>query len=489
MLRSTGVASVLSRVSPLEVHTTLSFVDRHADIRPVSLGDTPPCNVERTIACDRGRDTVKWMTGGRIGLAAMYLVALVGCASKIGPTGTPAADGTGDVTSAAAGNGTGVMSTGGTGVSGTAASGAADRSAGAGEGGGRAGASGPGASAAAGVGDLGSGGRASGGSAGTTGSGIAGSGMASGGMAGSGMAASGMGSGGTGAQPASPIRHVFVIAMENHDAGSIIGNSANASYINGELLVKYASASSFIDRLQISIVSEPHYVWMEAGTNAFSDHTFSSDDDPSASNSTASKEHLATQLTSKGLTFMAYQEGIDGTTGACPIQASGYYQPKHDPFVFFRDVSGNPPSKSNAACVAHHKDLSKLAGDLQNNAVASYNFITPNQCNDMHGQSGCPNSNTVQAGDDWLRKNLPPLISFCDANDGVIFIVWDEGESTQKIPFLAVGARVKSHYVGTVEYDHSSLVRSVERIFGLPVLSKVSAANDFGDLFQAGQFP
>jgi phospholipase C len=241
--------------------------------------------------------------------------------------------------------------------------------------------------------------------------------------------------------------------------------------------------------LAIGIVSEPHYVWMEAGTNSFSDHTFSSDDAPSASNSTASTAHLATQLTAKGLTWMSYQEGIDGTSGACPIQASGYYQPKHDPFIFFRDVSGSPPAKSNAGCAAHHKEYGKLADDLKNQAVANYNFITPNQCHDMHGQSGCPNSNTIKAGDDWLRQNLPALITFSDAHDGVIFIVWDEGESSQQIPFLAIGARVKSHYVSAVEYDHSSLVKTVETIFELPVLSKVSAAHDFADLFNAGQFP
>lgn len=308
-----------------------------------------------------------------------------------------------------------------------------------------------------------------------------------GGAGGAGIAGTGVA--GVGEAMASRISHVFVIAMENHDEGSIVGNATDAKYINDELLPKYASGSNFVDRLAIGIVSEPHYVWMEAGTNSFSDHTFSNDDAPSASNSTASSEHLATQLTAKGLSWMAYQEGIDGTSGACPIQASGYYQPKHDPFIFFQDVSGKPPSKSKAECVAHHKEYGKLAADLKNRSVANYNFITPNQCHDMHGQSGCPNSNTIQAGDDWLRANLPQLITFVDANDGVIFIVWDEGESSQRIPFLAIGSRVKSHYVSAVEYDHGSLVRSVEAIFELPVLPTVSTANDFADLFNAGQFP
>ena len=108
---------------------------------------------------------------------------------------------------------------------------------------------------------------------------------------------------------------------------------------------------------------------------------------PAFLNSTASTAHLSTQITAAGSTWLSYQEGINSTTGACPIAASGRYAPKHDPFIFFRDVSGSTPSKTNAFCTAHHKALSALAGDLTNNRVAAYNFITPNQCHDMHSNS------------------------------------------------------------------------------------------------------
>lgn len=289
--------------------------------------------------------------------------------------------------------------------------------------------------------------------------------------------------------PRAPIEHVFVIALENHDVGSIIGNDSDAKFINDELLAKYASAANFVDRLPIDVPSEPHYVWMEAGTHIFSDHTFTNDDPPSATNSTASHDHLATQLRDRGLTFVAYQEGIDDTTGACPIAGSMHYQPKHDPFVFFQDISGNPPDKSNADCAAHHKPLTQLAADLSSADVANYNFITPDLCHDMHGDSGCDDANAIQTSDDWLRAHLPPLIDFCDANAGVVFVVWDEGESSSRIPFLALGARAKSHYTSDVEYDHGSLVKSVEAIFALPVLDAVRDTADFSDLFQPGQFP
>jgi hypothetical protein len=285
------------------------------------------------------------------------------------------------------------------------------------------------------------------------------------------------------------IRYVFVLAMENKDEGSIIGNAKDASYINGELVTNYALGSNFVDRLPVSIASEPHYVWMQAGTNEFSDHTFSTDDAPSRTNSTANKDHLVNQLDASGHTWMSYQEGIDDVTGACPIEGSNFYAPKHDPFIFFRDIAGNPPSKTAPVCVAHHKAYSQLANDLRNDSVSEYNFITPNLCHDMHGQDGCPNPNNIQAGDEWLRDNLPPLIAYCDQHDGVIFLVWDEGESNEHIPFIAVSARVKAHYASAIEYDHGSLVRSIEEIFDLPILPKVQSAADFADLFQPAMFP
>jgi len=179
----------------------------------------------------------------------------------------------------------------------------------------------------------------------------------------------------------SAIKYVFVVTMENHDASQIYGNNTNAPYINGTLIPNYARATNFNDELP-SLVSEPHYIWMEAGTNAFSDVTFTNDNAPSSSNSTSSTAHIATQIknATNGVTWLSYQEGLNSTTGTCPIASSGFYQPKHNPFIFFRDVSGNPPAKTNSYCTSHHKALTALATDLTNKTVATYNFITPNQC-------------------------------------------------------------------------------------------------------------
>src|SRR5439155_2413439 len=84
--------------------------------------------------------------------------------------------------------------------------------------------------------------------------------------------------------PAAAHHTVFVIPMENEPSSMIYGNTTDAPYINS-LLPTAASASKFGDELP-SLPSEPHYIWMEAGTNAFTDFTFLSDADPSSSHST-----------------------------------------------------------------------------------------------------------------------------------------------------------------------------------------------------------
>ena len=299
------------------------------------------------------------------------------------------------------------------------------------------------------------------------------------------------GTGGTAAGAHTQV--VFVIAFENEAEDAVYGNSS-APYINKTLIPQYAHGTAFTDPLPDSIPSEPHYLWMEAGTNVFSDTTFKDDSDPDASNSTSSTAHLAAQMmaATPAVSWLSFQEGLNSSTGACPISSSGFYGAKHDPFVFFQDIAGRTPSKTASLCVAHHRayTTSSFAQALSQGAVAQYNFITPNLCNDMHGATGCPSSNVIAAGDAWLSTNLPPIIQYANAHNGVIFVVWDEPEGgSPLIPFLAIGPHVKAGYTSTASITHSALVKTVEKIFGLPLLPTVASANDFGDLFQSGYYP
>jgi hypothetical protein len=285
---------------------------------------------------------------------------------------------------------------------------------------------------------------------------------------------------------------VFVITMENHDSAQIYGNSVDAPYLNDTLMKRYAYATDFVDALPQELPSESHYVLMEAGTHAFADATFTTNSDPSAANSTASTAHLVTQIRNAGvpgLDWMSYQEGINAATGACPVHSDGFYATKHNPYVFFHDVAGNPPSPTQPYCAAHHRDLGRLAADLAAGSVAAYNFISPNQCNDMHGASGCPDGNGIRAGDNWLRTTLPHLIDYVNRHRGVILLVWDEGDRTAKMPFLAIGPGVKPGYASSVRINHASVLRSVEAMLRLAPLPTVSAGNDLSDLFLPGAYP
>ena len=286
-------------------------------------------------------------------------------------------------------------------------------------------------------------------------------------------------------------RTVFVIPMEN-ESSSAIYSSANAPYINNTLLPMSASSTSFTDELPAAIPSEPHYIWMEAGTNTFSDKTFLTAVDASASNSTSSTAHLVTQLHTAGLEWMSYQEGM--TAGTCPIASLGgtFYATKHDPFVFFQDVSGSTPSATNAYCAAHHKPYSAFAADLAAGTMPAFVFITPNLCHDMHGAAGCPSGTAaaanIAAGDTWLKTELPAILAYASTHDAIVYLIWDEGSSNQTIPFLAFGQHVKVG-ASTVAYSHSSLLKSIEEQLGMPVLASVTALPDFAALFQTGFFP
>jgi hypothetical protein len=280
-------------------------------------------------------------------------------------------------------------------------------------------------------------------------------------------------------------RTVFVIPLENKSDAAIYGNTTNAPYIN-QLMTTSAYAMNMTDELP-GLDSEPHYIWMEAGTNELPDHTFSNDNDTSMTNSSSSTDHLATQLTTAGRTWTAYQEGI--TTGACPIASTGFYATKHQPFTFFRDISGSPPSASNAGCGAHFKAIGDLAADLAAGTAPNYAFITPNLCNDMHGALTCPSglgsAQNIAAGDAWLAANLPPLIAYTHTHDAVIFLAWDEGDTNNKIPFIAIGDHVVAGAV-TDTYTHSAMVKTVEELLDVPVLATVSASPDLGAMFSPG---
>jgi len=273
-----------------------------------------------------------------------------------------------------------------------------------------------------------------------------------------------------------PIKHVFVIVEENRDWSTIKGNSA-FPYINS-LLTIGAHAENYrnVPEGEKLHPSEPNYIVMEAG----SDLGFDSDHKPSAENSSDTPDHLVTYLENAGLSWKSYQEDISGTN--CPLEDEGDYAPKHNPMLFFQDVTDdNDPNSAN--CIKHVRPYSELAGDLDQNTVADYNFITPNLCNDMHNK-GCD-----KQADTWLSREIPKIMASAAYKDnGAIFITWDEGtKGNEPIGMIVLSPLAKVGYANTIAYSHTSLLRTLQEIFGVtPLLRGAADATDLSDLFVTG---
>lgn len=280
----------------------------------------------------------------------------------------------------------------------------------------------------------------------------------------------------------SPIQTVFIILMENHnwtgtqDSTSIKG-SRYAPYINNTLLPRASHAEQFFNPPGIH-PSLPNYLWLEAGTN----FGILDDSDPS-SHPLTTTEHLVTLLNNAKISWKTYQENISGMS--CPLVSSGLYAAKHDPFVYFTDVTNNL-DPNGAYCIAHVRPFTELATDLHNGTVAQYNFITPNLCDDMHDKCK-PIQNAISQGDTWLSQNVPTILnSAAYQNGGALFITWDEAASGDgSIGMIVLSPFAKANgYENFIHYTHGSTLRTFEEIFSVsPLLNDAANETDLSDLF------
>jgi hypothetical protein len=271
------------------------------------------------------------------------------------------------------------------------------------------------------------------------------------------------------------LKTVFLIVLENQDWASIVG-SPSAPYINGTLLPAFAHASNYRNGgLHPSL---GNYIALVAG-------------DPLGVAINVQPAllplpvtcHLATYLEQTGLTWRAYADGIPA--GSCPIQDVGGYAVHHNPFAYFEDIAGSPPSRSSSRCIAHVKPHAELEQDLRSSAVARYNFIIPTLCDSGH-DSCSPQRDRIRQADDFLAREVPLIMSSPAYQDGgVILITWDESVAgNEPIGLIAVSPFAKAGYRGDVAYSHASTLRTVSEIFGLtPLLRGAASATSLSDLF------
>ena len=272
------------------------------------------------------------------------------------------------------------------------------------------------------------------------------------------------------ASPLSKLETVFVIVLENANWSDVRGNPS-LPYLN-KLVASGAHEEQYFNPMGVH-PSEPNYLWIEGGT----DYGVRDDDDPAAHHF-SNHDHLVSMLGHAGISWRAYQEGIGSEE--CPVQSHGLYAAKHNPFVFFDDVTGD-----RAFCIAHERPLTELEHDLQADTIARYNFITPDLCHDMHGAPGCAH-NLRAVGETWLSTWVPRIqASQAYRDNGVLFITWDEGEGRDgPIGLIALSPLAKKGYAGTTPLTHSGLLRTLQEIFGVgPFLCDAAQSKDLADLF------
>lgn len=298
--------------------------------------------------------------------------------------------------------------------------------------------------------------------------------------------------------------HVFVIIMENHGPTSLLARSAPDPYIRWLM----ATAGTDTDYFGITHPSLPNYVALLTGRT---DGTHS--DNPTQ---TFHLPNLALQLDYAGITWQAAMQSLpyagytgnwypDSTPRAPPSRTppTALYAKKHDPFMLLPAVVQRDASRV--------VPLARLGQELANGHVPRLVWLTPNLCDDMHGQpdgphAQCPISNgakLIRDGNDflahWIRKIER---SRAWGPTSVIFITWDESGGPRgvspgsiaaykaagpgapdlvpgapwlgvlgggRVPLIVVTDRRRPQAIG-LWADHYSILKTIEASWHLPLI-------------------
>ncbi len=269
-----------------------------------------------------------------------------------------------------------------------------------------------------------------------------------------------------------PIRHVFVIMLENQGYAATFGDPAADPYLatalpaQGALLTQYYGTGHFSNDNYVSFVSgQPPNPSNQADCPIFTDFSPATISAGGIAQGTGcvyprSVQNIGTQLTAKGLTWKGYMEDMGNNpvlaTAACghpvigtPDQSQDAvpgdgYATRHNPFVYFHSVIDN-----RAYCDAHVVALGTPSGSMPKGALPhetglahdlrsasttpNFSFITPNLCNDGH-DFPCTNQRggaSVGANIDAFLSQWVPKITSSPAfkKDGLLEITFDEAES------------------------------------------------------------
>jgi phosphatidylinositol-3-phosphatase len=240
-------------------------------------------------------------------------------------------------------------------------------------------------------------------------------------------------------------RHVFVVVMENHSADEALTGQFTAS-----LAAKYRFAANYH---AITHPSVPNYLALTSG------QTWGIQDD---SYHVLPRSDLGDQLTTAGVTWRAYMEGM--TDRGC-LDSPVSYDPGHNPFAYY-----------GGACPSNVVPLTSLSSDLEQ-GTPQLSWITPDDCHNTHN---CP----VSVGDNWLRLTVGLITQSAAWNsNGILFITWDEdgGTADNRVLTLVIAPGL-SHVVSNLPYNHYSLLATIEDLLGVGRLGAAAGARVMQDL-------
>ena len=249
-------------------------------------------------------------------------------------------------------------------------------------------------------------------------------------------------------------RHVWIVGEENHSFEDAAGSMPYLMSL-GE---QYGIATQYYADMHNSISALMH---LTAG------QTVTTDD---STPKTFDVDNIVRQLLRKGLSFRSYQEQLPqaGFLGLW----SGPYVKRHNPLAYFTDVA-NSNLRNDIV------PIQQLASDLANHAAANYNYVTPDLNHDAHDGS-------LRVADEWLHQYLPPILAqpeFQPGGDGLLFVVFDEGNLGSNIDFrcnasssspdcggrvlvVVAGPNVKPGFQSPTFYNHESLLATVCQALG-----------------------
>jgi hypothetical protein len=210
---------------------------------------------------------------------------------------------------------------------------------------------------------------------------------------------------------------------------------------------------------------------------------------------------------------VAINPGVGGPDQTQAATAADQYAARHNPFVYFHSLIDPGHSGGLSLCQRHVAPLSRLAGDLASGDVASFNFITPNLCDDGHdapckgpGTDANPGAGGLTSANAFLAQIVPEIQASSAYKDGgLLVILFDESANDNSsccgetgMPGIRPsggGGRVGAVLLGpglvphrsSCAYNHYSLLRTLEKLFRLsPAATGLAGSDGKGHLAHAG---